>query len=243
MDLKELGSVTPEVHWYYTSKLAVVLKMIRGVGLSNCPILDVGAGSGFFAGRIGTAINATSVICYDPNYKDFQVGERGNISFRRALSEEEYRVAELTLILDVLEHVPNDFAFLSEIVKRARENSTFVITVPAFMGLWGGHDEFLGHLRRYRLSELKELVEDSGLIVTRGRYLFRIIFPIVWVVRKIRKRSIRGDLTPMSPAVNSVLRAICTIDNLLSGVALPGVSAIVVARKPAVTECKPHTTT
>lgn len=55
----------------------------------------------------------------------------------------------LFIMMDVLEHLPNDLAMLQR-VKAATvgDNNCFFITVPAFQSLWSGHDVFLEHYRR-----------------------------------------------------------------------------------------------
>ena len=54
-------------------------------------------------------------------------------------------------MMDVLEHVSDDVGLVREYAKRAKPGTRFVVSVPAFMWLWSGHDVFLEHHRRYTL--------------------------------------------------------------------------------------------
>lgn len=231
MDLRELGTVDPTLHWYYRAKAAAVVNAISKVRASTDVILDVGAGSGFFAERLKVATGATSVICFDPHYSDIQLGQRDSMRFQRELSVDNVRRAEVVLMIDVLEHVANDSEFLEKLVKDAAGETIFIISVPAFMGLWGTHDEFLGHYRRYRKPELLELIKSSGLEVEQSRYLFRFILPVVWIYRRII-RSTSSDLRPPSRTINAILHMVCTLDNFLPSFGLGGVSVFVVAKVP-----------
>ena len=68
------------------------------------------------------------------------------------------------LLMDVLEHVPDDFAFLSELLAASSPGAHFLITVPANPSFWSAHDESNGHYRRYEPDRLGRLW--SGLPVT-----------------------------------------------------------------------------
>lgn len=232
MDLKELGTVNPKLHWYYTAKAAAVVNAVKRCRPSAHAILDVGSGSGFFAEQLKGATGATSVICFDAHYSDIQLGKRDSICFQRDVSVDDIQRAEVILMIDVLEHVANDSEFLTNFAKAAAGETVFIISVPAFMGLWGTHDEFPGHYRRYRRPDLLKLVKSSGLEVERSRYLFRVILPAVWIYRRIMNRSTSSDLKTPSRAINAILRMCCTADNLMPSFGLAGVSVFVVAKVP-----------
>lgn len=230
MDLKELGIIKPDRHWYYSAKATAILRATTKSLRISGNIVDVGAGSGFFAQRVKEAWRDISVICYDPFYSEDQVGVRDGISYQSNLSSSELQDARLVLMIDVLEHIDNDGEFLSKIVRDVSDGTVFIITVPAFRSLWGKHDEFLGHYRRYRLGELIQVVSKAGLVVDQRRYLFRFVFPVVWLIRKLQRHDSKSDLSALPIPVNALLRLLCTFDNLLPSGRVPGVTAMVVAR-------------
>jgi len=116
------------------------------------------------------------------------------------------------MLMDVLEHVDDDFKFLNEVVKRCRGECRVFITVPAFMSLWSGHDVFLGHKRRYRLGQLERLASSAGVHVDGGYYVFGAIFPAVWAARKLRGSKPGSDLKPPPPLLGPVLEAVCGLE-------------------------------
>jgi len=236
MDLKELTILADSVgqHWYYRSKFEAVRWMLRGV--ESKAILDVGAGSGFFAAEMLARGGAAEATCIDPAYeREFDDVRSGKpLRFRRACASP---AADCVLLLDVLEHVRDDRAFLREYVEQAPPGAHFVVTVPAFTMLWSDHDVFLGHYRRYRLSHLEDVVSSAGLRVVRGAYYFGLVFPVALARRLARGASpgapiLRSDLRRHHPAVNRLLSAVCRAElPLLALNRVAGLSAMCLARK------------
>lgn len=239
MDLKEeevLGDKVGE-HWYYRSKAAALDRLTRG--LKKKSILDVGAGSGFFSKHLLQNVGVEQAICIDPNYeeeRDETVAGK-SLSFRRS---SEQGNADLILMMDVLEHVEDDLALLKDYVDKVPVGARFVITVPAFSFLWSPHDVFLGHYRRYNLSQVSDLVDRAGLELERGCYFFGLVFPLAALVRILSKSGTGNeaeagsDLKLHGAFVNGVLAAICRLDLLLfKHNSLGGLSVFCLARKKA----------
>jgi hypothetical protein len=212
MDLKEeslLGGDTSQ-HWYYRSKLAALRLALSG--LPPMPVLDVGAGSGFFSRALLAGGEASEATCVDPGYvsdSDQEVNGR-TLRFRRVAEPGE---AGLLLMMDVLEHVPDDGALLAAYVAQVPRGAHVMVTVPAFQTLWSGHDVFLEHHRRYTLHQVERLLRNAGLQVELGCYFFAAVLPLVAAVR-LGKRLLHGDrpssdMRRFGPATNAALGAIC----------------------------------
>jgi 2-polyprenyl-3-methyl-5-hydroxy-6-metoxy-1,4-benzoquinol methylase len=234
MDLKELGLVDPQTHWYYQVKLRAVQAQVARHGKQFRNIIDVGAGSGFFSEQIARRLPPKSVICVDPFYSDEQLVGDGDLQFLRSATVEKISNADIFLFMDVLEHVENDSALLNVYVKHAKEGALFVSTVPAFMSLWSSHDVFLEHFKRYRLTELEKLMVSSGLELVHGRYLYGSLFPAAWILRRvIGKKEAKSDMRPVPHLLNLFLKTFLTIEHAVFRNRSFGVSAIVVARVPS----------
>ncbi len=221
MDLKEealLGDGTAR-HWYYRAKLAALTDALAG--LPPGIVLDVGAGSGFFARSLLERGAATQAVCVDPGYAadhDETVATRP-LAFRRELPA---AAADAVLMMDVLEHVADDGALLRSAAGRLAPGGRIVVTVPAFQWLWSGHDVFLGHYRRYTLGRLERLLRDAGLRVEFAHYLYGAVLPMVAIHRLGRRLATlnagagaspaRSDMRPFSPASNALLGAACAAE-------------------------------
>jgi hypothetical protein len=236
MDLKEealLGGDASK-HWYYRSKLAALRLAISG--LPPMPVLDVGAGSGFFSRALLTGGEASEATCIDPGYasdSDQQVNGR-TLRFRRVPERSD---AGLVLMMDVLEHVPDDAALLADYVAQVPAGARVMVTVPAFQALWSGHDVFLEHYRRYTLHQVERLLQNAGLQVELGCYFFAALLPLVAAAR-LGKRLLgsgppASDMGRVGPLADAAFGAICRAElAVFRANRLAGVSVFARAVKP-----------
>ena len=143
---------------------------------------------------------------------------------------------DLVTALDVIEHLDDDAQGLSEIRRVLKPGAPVVIFVPAFQSLWGPNDVQSGHRRRYRLNQLRSLVEDAGLRVERVSYANIAMFIPIWLGRKILTllgRDEQAENRINHPTINNLLAKIFSSEaGWLRNHTLPfGVSIICVARK------------
>lgn len=217
MDLKEseiLGTHIQQ-HWYYQAKAAAMMKLLGGTQILE--ILDIGAGSGFFSRWLLSHSNATNACCLDSYYTSDsdEVISGKPIRFRRQITRTD---ADLILMMDVLEHVADDYNLLLDYVELANSGTRFLITVPAFQWLWSAHDDFLLHKRRYTLRSLTKIVKKSGLKIDIGIYYFAMVLPIAAGLRLIehmlpvRFREPRSQLQQHHPLTNKVLSGLCGME-------------------------------
>jgi hypothetical protein len=228
MDLKELDRVNPESHWYYQSKLVAIHRLIQKSRLTPTSLVDVGAGSGFFGKSIQKNLGTPELLCVDTNYET-EWTEPG-IQFKKSSS---CISGDMYLFIDVLEHVKDDYALVDGYLENAPPGSFFIVTVPAFMSLWSGHDEYLEHFKRYKVGELEQLVEKLGAKTISRGYLFASIFPMAWVVRKILSGKSRDSSMKEIPRpINAVLRFVISLEHKLLQNKLFGLSAYILFKKP-----------
>jgi hypothetical protein len=214
MDIKEEGLIKGDIgkHWYYRAKLAALHRMLPGRG--PILILDVGAGLGFFSGSLLQSTDARAAMCVDPRYHENRDEVRMGkpLLFRRSIDRSD---ADLVLLMDVVEHVKDDVAFVREYVDKVAAGTLFIVTVPAFMWLWSGHDVFLEHYRRYTLERIKRVVRAGGLTVEFGCYFYAALLPIVVISRMAERLKEHGHGTARSqmrefgPLLNAMFWLAC----------------------------------
>jgi 2-polyprenyl-3-methyl-5-hydroxy-6-metoxy-1,4-benzoquinol methylase len=227
MDLKEAALVDPMSHWYYQSKLFALVRSVERFSPEWKSLIDVGAGSGFFSRSIADFKKGQQVICVDPNYELEQIEKEGNL---RLLKNPPINGGDIYLFMDVLEHVVNDVELLTQYTNNAQPGAKVFITVPAFMSMWSTHDEYLEHFRRYRLSEIVDVANRAGLKIVHKRYLFGLVFPAAWLVRRYkRSKKTESDLTSTNRYANAILRVILKCEHKFWWNPVFGVSAFVVA--------------
>ena len=169
-----------------------------------------------------------TAICIDPNYESEWQESGGKVKFLKSTEENS---ADIYLFVDVLEHVADDLALLTSYTKQAPSGAIVMISVPALMSLWSPSDVFLNHFRRYRLRQVEKLVSQADLELLESRYLFGTIFPIAWLVRKLkRNKPPSSDLAALPKLLNALLRFFLKLEHGVRFNKVAGVSAFVVAR-------------
>ena len=236
MDLKELeAGIDPEVHWYYQSKKKIMLSYARSVLMrtDQVTIVDVGSGSGFFAISLERELpgRIKKVYLVDINYTAEEIAATKGKKIEKTLGIPPRITDGLVIMMDVLEHIEDDLKMLNEI-KAACEgnNNHFFITVPAFNALWSGHDDYLGHYRRYRIPTLRSVLTRAKYDIQNSYYLYGSLFPMVWVTRKVNnlmKKEAESNMRPFNPFVNKVLLGITSAEmNITSANKLFGVTCV-----------------
>ena len=217
-----------------------------GRGDSQTVLLDVGAGDAWFSRTLTTREPGRwQVHCVDPHYSDafLEATVHQHTWPRFSRTTPPGLEAAGLLLLDVLEHVEDDLDLLVQSLSAVRPGGCVLISVPAWPGLYSGHDRFLKHFRRYTFRSLRQLVADSGLIPVRSGGLFFSLLPLRALQVWIEKRTSAGqacDPSPWAggPVITRLLHGLLTLDawicDLLSRIALPipGLSWWYQCRKP-----------
>ncbi|CAN2171204.1 hypothetical protein MCEMRE212_00059 [Candidatus Nanopelagicaceae bacterium] len=177
-------------------------------------LVDIGAGSALFSKELIRTNRVKRSVAVDTGYAEDSEDIQGNLSYRRKIN---YSGHTHFLLTDVLEHIEDDAGFLRDIVLQADRNSTFIITVPAMMSLWSGHDVYLKHYRRYTKSNLKALATGAGLMVQKTRYTYSTLFPIAYLQRKFAgSNSANSQMKDNGLVVSLILRILLFPDRWIS---------------------------
>lgn len=228
MDLRESENVDASQHWYYQSKLFPIVRALKRYTPDFSSLIDVGAGSGFFAKALVQSSSSINAICIDPNYPEDALGVREQIQFCRTVNGQ---TADVLLFIDVLEHVEDDLKLLRGYTDAAVDGCLVIVSVPAFMSLWSAHDDFLLHFRRYRLSQLRSLMDNAELEVLDAHYLFASILPAVWFVRRFgRTKNSTSDMRNSSKLTTWILIKVLSFEHRFRRNRVAGLSAFVVCR-------------
>lgn len=160
MDLKE-AALGPSARHPWELARAVLVEELMASRLSpGAALLDVGCGDGYTGLRLARRSGA-SWVGVD---QAFSASRPQQDSYRFLADIDPARRFDALLLLDVLEHVKEDGAFLREALTKLRPGAWVLITVPAWPALYSAHDRFLAHERRYRPREIRALIEDAGLV-------------------------------------------------------------------------------
>ncbi len=75
---------------------------------------------------------------------------------------------DLVCALDIVEHVENEDAALSELSRVARFGATLLLSMPLHPALWTRFDDFVGHKRRYEPERLAAKLAQHHLMLERS---------------------------------------------------------------------------
>lgn len=206
-------------HWWFVARREMFGRLIRSWGNQmEFDCLDVGTSTGTNLRLLGgmkvrsiTGIEINSQAAEMARVKTGQhvvVGDSTNMPF-------EDKRFDLVLATDVLEHVENHELAVEEIFRVLKPGGRALVTVPAFMSLWGLQDDLSQHKRRYVKSELVSLLEGAGFTVEKSWYFNFFLAPLVFIARKLVKyfritaRS-EGDFN--FPLINRVLLMLFRLD-------------------------------
>ena len=144
---------------------------------------------------------------------------------------------DVVLALDVLEHLDDDVAGLSEAVRLLKPGGLLLITVPALRSLWGTQDQVSHHRRRYTKRTLTGLFERARLPRPYVSYFNTFLFPPIAAVRWARRcagliKDTGSDFDGNPGLLNNILRGIFGLErHLITRVPMPvGVSLLAILR-------------
>ena len=75
---------------------------------------------------------------------------------------------DLVCAFDIVEHVDDDDAALSELARVAAPGAALLLSVPLHQALWTPFDEFVGHRRRYEPEHLLSKLGEHGFAVEQS---------------------------------------------------------------------------
>lgn len=228
-----------ERHWWWRAREAHLvgwLERLRPAGGFG-PILDVGCGAALWFDRL-RAFGDPEGVEGDAALAA-AAAERDRARVYAQPFDEHFRPGKrygLVLMLDVLEHLPDDRAAMGHVASLLAPGGLLVLTVPAFQALWTGHDELNAHFRRYTAKEVARLASDAGLSVLHRGYFFNSLALPKLAAATLERLRPRPPAHPSLRfgALNELVRRWCLLEQRTWGrLPLPfGSSALLVARAP-----------
>lgn len=181
-----LDSFTEEsTHWWHRAKRI----LIKGfIGRKHSKILVAGIGGGLLceelkqAGHDVTGLDISQVACEYVSKKTGIPVIRADLEVPLPLAENYF---DFIILADVLEHLERDKQLLRKVFLSLKPKGAVIITVPAYQHMFSLWDRRLGHKRRYSLSAIKKEVIDSGLSIQKASYYHTLLYPCVYLYRKL----------------------------------------------------------
>jgi len=184
-----------EIYWWNVCKREMVLSLLGSMGLPESRGklgrgIDLGCGGGYTAKHFESNwLMVGADVSRDALWLSKKRGVRNlcQIDLTEFSLPFKTGLFDLVLALDVIEHVEDDTHALAECHRVLKGGGLLIVTVPAFMALWGPWDEALGHRRRYTAYGLSQAAQEAGLSIARLTYIFCFIFPAAASIRLLKK--------------------------------------------------------
>ncbi|MFT4522424.1 MAG: ubiquinone/menaquinone biosynthesis C-methylase UbiE [Bacteroidia bacterium] len=181
MDLVEARAENANRHPWELSRAASSLKIL-GQMPKGLKFADVGAGDIYFATRLAEQLD-DDVLAIDIGYERTETV--GRVHKYINISELEDNSVDVVLLMDVIEHINDVGAFLSELMPKVKSGGYFYITVPAFQFLFSEHDVFLRHYRRYSKKLMRTTMASQPLTIEKMFYFYTSLFAARTLVKGI----------------------------------------------------------
>lgn len=237
-------------HPWELARLEVVSTLIRSQGKVDKPyrILDIGCGDTFVVSQLQKKMPQSQFYAIDTAFTSTMMDEfqQEGIALYQNINdlEPELEAADMVLLMDVIEHIEDDSAFLQDLLtkKFITPQTLFLITVPAYQSLFSAHDDFLQHYRRYSRRSLEKLIKNQGMqIIQSGNFFSSLLLPRILSVTKeaiLGKPKVKGLATWNGSSNQSILlKEILLLDFKTThffhrmGVKLPGLSTYALCQK------------
>ena len=245
MDLIEKNEFNIYRHPWEISRADSILKIIKRKS-PDMQYVDIGAGDLFFTREL-TKYTNKSIFAVDTNYTFLHKTDDKIIPLKE-VSNIPKNSADCMILMDVLEHVKNDYSFLKYLLDFLKEKGELVITVPAYQFLFCPHDCFLKHYRRYSKKQLQMLLGKLNLKIKETFYFYTLLFVIRYLQIILLKLNFpmhmekavsnwklgRNNIITM--LVTNILNIDFSINRALRKirVILPGLSLCVICQKKSV---------
>jgi ubiquinone/menaquinone biosynthesis C-methylase UbiE len=148
------------------------------------------------------------------------------------------------VLLNVLEHIQDDFAAIQQAFRITKPGGVVVIEVPAGPHLYDVYDKQLMHFRRYTVNSLCQKLERAGFQVKERSYLGVFLYPLFAIVKKrnqsrmncsdeIQRHIVAKNI--LKARTNPLMNAIMKIEEALRAfIPYPvGIRCLVTCVKPA----------
>jgi SAM-dependent methyltransferase len=250
MDLVEAKGFSQNRHPWELARAAFFDRVIlKAISAKPVRILDVGCGDAWFARQLlrrlapGSTITGWDIALDEELLAVFSDGLPSAIELTSA---DPQGLFDLILCMDVIEHVPDDVEFLSDLCQRfLSRGGQLLCTVPAWPSLFSNHDVALKHFRRYTPTMGLKTLTAAGLSTRHTGGLFHGLALVrkLQVARGARAEPLDDPFSiPEShesvglaawnapKVVTGLVTGVLTAEGLVSGVAsrlgieLPGLS-------------------
>jgi ubiquinone/menaquinone biosynthesis C-methylase UbiE len=179
-----------ETHWWYRALRRLIFQTLDAElpDWRNKKILDAGCGTGGILQRLGNPDSNVGLdlapeaiaFCRERGLNNIQQGDICALPFR----DDSF---DAVICSSVLYHqwVGDVTAAIREMRRVLRPDGLLLVNVPAFRFLHSAHDDAVMTARRFRKSEIRQLLLDQNFRLCRLTYWTSLLFPLAVMARTL----------------------------------------------------------
>lgn len=174
-----------------------IKQLLKKTNIKNNQVLEIGFG----AGEMLKWFNSKGAICSGVDFSESAMDLAQERLAKARLSDDiklfpnfkevQQETFDIVCAFEVLEHIQEDTAAISEWLTYLKPNGSLLISVPAHMSKWCRNDEWAGHIKRYEKKEFETIFKPFNVEV---KSVWNYGYPFILVLDKLLNKS-RRDAT------------------------------------------------
>lgn len=186
-DIDNLYHVGTNDFWLNAKNDLIIDKIKK----KNAIILDVGCGTGSLTFELAKRGHVIDAIDISDNAVEYTRNRTKNMDvtvWKTTIENIDYKNKyDYIVLFDVLEHIEDDNHILNKAYDLLKNDGNIIICVPTIKKLYGRHDIYCEHIRRYNKKEIEDKLKNRGFVIIYIRYWNFIMLPIAFVFKILDK--------------------------------------------------------
>ncbi|MDG5814223.1 class I SAM-dependent methyltransferase [Chitinispirillales bacterium ANBcel5] len=213
------NKLTSEYFWFYGNDTLARLLFKKHLKATAGTVLNIGCGpTGFSLQRKGMrtiSADFSFEACTIASAKSYSQQTQFVCCDAEALPFKK-GCFDAVVALELFEHLEDDKSALKQIIACLKEGGILLFSVPAFQFLWGSHDRWNEHFRRYRKKDINRLTSQTCLFPLYRTYFKSGFVVPLYLFRKFKalfgflKHS--HDFVQIPSPLNTMLKHALTIE-------------------------------
>lgn len=210
-------------HFWMQWRHRILLRTIKRADIPLRHALEIGCGHGVARDMLERDLGITVDGC-DLNRTALEMAKpgKGKLFIYNIFDQEPSLLGryDAVFLLDVIEHINDDAAFLTAALRHLRPGGLVAVNVPASMLFFSEYDRAAGHVRRYSTGTLAKLLARCGVQVEAIHRWGLLMVPLL-LVRKLMLRraktaaAIRAGFVPPNGMSRLLLHGMKNIETAL----------------------------